>query len=187
MRTARFIRFVALTAALVGCAHSSIEDCRTTDWFSLGHRDGRVGAPVSVFESYRAACREAERPPDRDAYEAGRQAGLQIYCTDGNGFQVGRSGRVYHHVCPLDTEKAFLAGRARGMRLAGCRADLFVFDQHLTTLERELESRRQALEAVALPSEARNRLLREVERLDARYQRTIGEMEDVEVRCLNRM
>ncbi len=187
MRTIRFVLFVALVGSFAACAHSPIEDCQTTEWFSLGHRDGRVGAPVSVFESYRAACRDADTPPDREAYEAGRREGLKIYCTDGNGFQVGRSGRVYHHVCPLDTEKNFLAGRARGMRLAGCRAELYVFDQHLATVERELASRRQALEATTLPVENRARLRREIENLNVIYKRTMGEMDDVEIRCLNQL
>ena len=187
MRITLLILCVALAGSLAACAHSSIEDCHTTDWFSLGHRDGRVGAPLAVFESYLAACSEAEAPPDRDAYQEGRRYGLEVYCTDGNGFQVGRNGRVYHHVCPPDTEKRFLAGRARGMRLAGCRGELFVFDQHLATLERELTSRRQALEAAALPAGARDRLHREIENLDAIYKRTMGEMEDVENRCLNQL
>ncbi|MDJ0722054.1 MAG: DUF2799 domain-containing protein [Desulfobacterales bacterium] len=187
MRTIRFLLCVALVGSLAACAHSSIEDCQTTEWFSLGHRDGRVGAPVSVFESYRAACREADTPPDREAYAAGRREGLTIYCTDSSGFQVGRGGRVYHHVCPLDTEKSFLAGRARGMRLAGCRAELYVFDQHLATLERELAFRRQTLEATTLPAADRDRLRREIENLNAIYKRTMGEMDDVEIRCLNQL
>ena len=187
MRTTLLILLAALAGSLAACAHSSIEDCQTTDWFSLGHRDGRVGAPLTVFESYLAACRKAETLPDRAAYEEGRRHGLQIYCTDGNGFQVGRSGRIYHHVCPPDTERAFLAGRARGMRLAGCRAELFVFDQHLTSLERELDTRRLALETTALPSETRDRLRHEIGNLEALYKQTIAEMEDVENRCLGQL
>ena len=187
MRTMLLIFCVTLAGSLAACAHSSIEDCQTTDWFSLGHRDGRVGAPLSVFESYLAACREAEAPPDREAYAAGRLDGLQIYCTDGNGFEVGRNGRVYHHVCPPETERAFLAGRARGMRLAGCRAELFVLDQHLTSLERELIIRRQAQEADALRPDTRARLRREIESLDSRRNRAIEEMETVESRCLDQL
>ena len=73
------------------------------------------------------------------------------------------------------------------MRLAGCRAELYVFDQHLATVERELASRRQALEATTLPVENRARLRREIENLNVIYKRTMGEMDDVEIRCLNQL
>ncbi len=73
------------------------------------------------------------------------------------------------------------------MRLAGCRAELFVLDQHLTSLERELIIRRQAQEADALRPDTRARLRREIESLDARRNRAFEEMEAVESRCLDQL
>ena len=187
MRRTSLLLLVALAGALAACAHSSIEDCYTTDWFGLGHRDGRIGAPLSVFETYLAACRDAETVPDRAAYENGRRYGLELYCTDENGFRVGRSRRAYHHVCPPEWERAYLAGHARGMRLHGCAAEVFVFEHHLTSLERALKTREQALARPQTAPETQARLRLEIEELKSRYNQAVKEMEAADRRCLDQL
>ncbi len=184
MRLKSLLLFVVLAGSLMACAHSSIEDCYTTDWFGLGHRDGRVGAPVSVFETYLAACREAEVLPDREAYENGRRHGLELYCTEENGFRTGRAGRVYHHVCPPALERAYLAGRALGMRMQGCAAEIFVWEHHLTSLEQALNTREQALESSPTAPAAEARLRREIKEFETLLNQAVNEMEAVELRCL---
>lgn len=184
MHLRSIIMLLVFTGSISACARTNVRDCLTTDWFSLGQRDGMVGAPVEVFETYRAACREAEIAPDRDAYVKGRQDGLRYYCTDPNGFRIGRNHRPYHHVCPPELEKAFLTGRARGLRLEGCRAETYVFDQHLTSLERALKSREQALEDPQTPPATQSRLNREIKKLEAAYRRAGDEMSLMEQRCL---
>ena len=179
MRRREFIRISSY-----GMAGTALASGVTTDWFGLGHRDGRVGAPLLVFETYLAACRDAEVVPDRNAYENGRRYGLELYCTDESGFRTGRSGRVYHHVCPPALEQAYLAGRARGMRLHGCAAEVFVFEQHLTSLERTLKAREQALAQAQTPPAAQARLRREIAEWETFYQQAQEEMEAVERRCM---
>ena len=187
MRLRSLLLMAVWVASLMACAHSSLEDCYTTDWFGLGHRDGRVGAPVSVFETYLAACREAEARPDREAYENGRRLGLALYCTEQNGFRTGRGGRVYHHVCPPELERSYLAGRALGMRMQGCAAEILVWEQHLTSLERALSTREQALEGSPDGSEVQARLRREIIALETRYNQAVKALEAVEQRCMERL
>ena len=187
MRLKLLLLMAFWAASLAACAHSSIEDCYTTDWFGLGHRDGRVGAPVSVFETYLAVCRKAEVLPDREAYENGRRLGLALYCTEQNGFRTGRGGRVYHHVCPPELERSYLAGRALGMRMQGCAAEVFVWEQHLTSLERALSSSEQALKESPNGSEVQARLRQEINVLETRYNQAVKELEAVEQRCMERL
>lgn len=169
---------------VTACAHDTVRDCQTVDWYALGHRDGWIGTPVSVFENYRTACREAGIAPDRTAYEKGRQEGLQAYCTDLNGFKVGRGNDVYHYVCPPDLEKTFLSGRARGKRLKGCPAQIYVFDEHLQSLERAMKQREQRLATPAVSAEDRARLMQEIDTLKPNYQQAAGELDAVERRCM---
>ena len=41
-------------------------------------------------------------------------ANLAQYCTPENAYRLGSQARVYHGVCPKETEAAFLQGLARG-------------------------------------------------------------------------
>ncbi|MBL0713833.1 MAG: DUF2799 domain-containing protein, partial [Desulfosarcina sp.] len=133
---------------------------------------------------YRAACRDQDVGPDREAYEIGRQDELKTYCTDTNGFTVGRANSVYHHVCPPDLEKSFLAGRARGQGLWGCQAQVYVLEKHLTSLEQALNIREQAIEAPAVTREERARLQREIGELEAIYRDAVQDLTVVERHCM---
>lgn len=184
MRLRSILLLLVLAGSISACAQSTLRDCYSTDWFSLGQRDGLVGAPADVFETYRNTCREAEVAPDREAYENGRQEGLRYYCTDPNGFRVGRNSGIYHHVCPPELEKDFLTGRARGMRLEGCRAGTYVFDLHLTSLERALKSRERTLDGPQIPPETQAQLRREIKELESIYRKARDEQALLEHRCL---
>lgn len=181
-------RFWVLLMGVAGlttaCAQTAIRDCQTADWFYVGQRDGIVGAPIDVFENYHAVCREAGIESDRLAYENGHQAGLEIYCTDKTGFHVGRNNITYHRVCPLELEKAFLTGRARGLRLSGCPAKIYVFEEHLASLEQRLKRREQRLAIPSVSPADRARLQQEIDSLEALYQQTAAELDEVENHCL---
>ena len=184
MPTKSMLLMLVVAGLIQACAQTTVRDCRTADWFGIGQRDGLAGAPETIFDSYRAACREAGIVPDREAYENGRQEGLQAYCTDARGFEVGRGRGVYHHVCPPELEKRFLAGRARGMRLAGCQAEIYVFDEHLASLEHALKSREADLANPQTSPATQVRLRREIEELEALYRRVGDELAAVELRCM---
>ena len=175
------IGVAGLTAA---CAQTAVRDCQRADWFYVGQRDGIVGAPIEIFANYDAVCRKADIKADRVAYENGHQAGIQIYCTDANGFRVGRNNMTYHRVCPPDLEKAFLTGRARGLQLSGCPAQIYVFEEHLASTEQRLKRREQRLTSPSVPKAEMDRLQQEIDALEALYQQTAAELDDVENHCL---
>lgn len=179
-----FLLLIGIVVITAACAHTPTQDCQTTDWFHIGQRDGLVGAPADVFEKYHDVCREVGFAPDRKAYTEGHRQGLQYYCTDENGFQTGRHNRPYHHVCPPELEKAFLAGRARGLRLSGCRATIYVFDEHIASLNQAVKRLENRQASPSLSTAEKDRMQREIENLEALYQQTAAEQEDAEIRCL---
>lgn len=73
--TRRAIAF-ALASAAAGCVHLSESDCRSTDWYQLGYRDGIYGIQRQD-EVYAFECSKVAGPaPDRGRYVQGWQDGL---------------------------------------------------------------------------------------------------------------
>ena len=107
-------------ALLAGCASLSPEEqaaaCRDTDWQRFGENDGRLGVATRMRANKFQACADVGQPVDLAAYQAGRQLGLEVYCTVENGYRVGYEGRRYNDVCPPTSEPDFLQGLAQGRK-----------------------------------------------------------------------
>lgn len=65
---------VACSLALAGCASMNAEDCRSTDWYNLGARDGFTGGP-SLIDRYTAQCSAHGVRPDAARYAEGAKDG----------------------------------------------------------------------------------------------------------------
>ena len=114
------MRFVLLATAcltLGGCASMSKSECVYADWRAIGYEDGANGYPASAVSSRRQACAKAGVTPDMNEYLAGRDRGLEEYCTPANGFSTGESGGAYNGVCGKHDETAFLDHYRAGARL----------------------------------------------------------------------
>jgi hypothetical protein len=105
---------VALLLAACATPAERAARCEGTDWRALGREDGAAGLPETRRSALFRSCREAGAPPDMAAYRAGHRAGLEAYCTEETGEEVGRSGARYYGVCPPELERAFLDGLRRG-------------------------------------------------------------------------
>jgi hypothetical protein len=169
---------------LAGCGHAAVGDCGKADWYAIGQRDGREGHPDDRWTDYQGACRDKGPAPDREAYENGRREGLREYCTDANGFRIGRGLSDYGYVCPPDLEKTFLAGRARGMGLKGCQAEIYVYDEHIDSLEKALKSREQSIALPDAPPSLQTRLQREIAELKVVYREATDAQMKIERRCM---
>ena len=99
---------LALLSLLSGCATLSEGECLHSDWYDIGFRDGRQGAPPDRISRHAEACGEHGIAPDRARYIDGHEAGLEHYCTRHSGLAAGQSGAAYQNVCPLPEEDAFL-------------------------------------------------------------------------------
>ncbi|HUF57326.1 MAG TPA: DUF2799 domain-containing protein [Thermohalobaculum sp.] len=107
-----------LALLLAGCSGLSASErsaaCGTTDWYSYGVTDGRLGVPESERQDLFADCSEQGLPIDLAAYQSGRAVGLEEYCDADTGYEVGRDGRRYRDVCTGQAELAFLQGYEQG-------------------------------------------------------------------------
>ena len=106
----------AMMLMVAGCASVSKEDCLLTDWYEIGRMDGRQGKPRTAFQGRAKACLEHGISADRQAYYNGHDQGLNYYCTEQKGFELGQKGLPYNSVCPLPLEPNFRVGYNKGMR-----------------------------------------------------------------------
>ena len=110
------ISIAAVMLMVAGCASVSKEDCLLTDWYEIGRMDGRQGRPRTAFQGRAKACLEHGINADRQAYYSGHDQGLNYYCTEQKGFELGQQGLPFNSVCPLQLEPNFRAGYNRGIQ-----------------------------------------------------------------------
>jgi hypothetical protein len=110
------ILLAAVMLMVAGCASVSKEDCLLTDWYEIGRMDGRQGKPRTAFQGRAKACLEHGISADRQAYYDGHDQGLNYYCTEQKGLELGQQGLTYNSVCPLQLEPNFRTGYNRGLQ-----------------------------------------------------------------------
>lgn len=106
---------LGVVSLLAGCAVMSESECLVADWHAVGERDGSDGRPLAHLSKYYDACAQYGVFPDEEAYTAGRELGLTLYCTEDRGYQEGRIGTGYRGVCPVGLEPYFLDGYNAGI------------------------------------------------------------------------
>ena len=117
MRIFRLLILLSLVFQ-TGCATLSKEDCAKADWAQIGHDDGAKGKRPEEFLKHRNACATHNIKADVETYQKSwANALLDEYCTEGRGFTLGRTGKIYHKICPKEVEYAFLKGYKRGRHL----------------------------------------------------------------------
>jgi hypothetical protein len=142
----------ALTVA--ACATLSEKDCLQGDWRAIGYVDGADGRPMSRIEDHAKACQKTGVTPDMSLYVQGRDQGLTRYCTEANGFRVGREGHSYAGVCPPPVEPEFLGGYADGERVHAAESRLSSARSDLSSADARADKR--ARQADGVEDELRN-------------------------------
>lgn len=115
---------------LGACASLSESDCHLGDWEQVGFRDGQNGRPLARFDEHREACMHYGVSPAELPYRAGRERGLNFYCTPNNALAVGRRGESYAGVCPAWAESIFLPAYEVGR-------DIYVARQRVERIEQD--------------------------------------------------
>jgi len=110
----RIAGLLLAVSIVAGCATMSESECINADWREVGRNDGLEGKRQTQLARHYDACIKYGISPDRDEYMAGREAGLNVYCTQDSGYWEGRNGAGYQRVCPANSEPAFLAGYRAG-------------------------------------------------------------------------
>ncbi|MDB6044158.1 MAG: hypothetical protein JWM63_2709 [Gammaproteobacteria bacterium] len=134
-----------MTATLNGCAAMNQQECRVSDWHTVGFEDGAKGANVTRIGDYREACAKYSVAPDLDSYRSGYALGLQAYCQESNGFRIGSSGGRYEGICPPQLERQYLQGYRPGHQLFELRAGVNNTGGRLTATRNALHENKQRL------------------------------------------
>ncbi|MDO4450897.1 MAG: DUF2799 domain-containing protein [Moraxella sp.] len=86
---------------LSGCATTTTlkaTECTHANWEHVGLNDGMHGASSQAILKHAKTC-QGKSTPNHELWEAGRQKGLESYCTPNNAYNIGRLGRTLNGVC----------------------------------------------------------------------------------------
>lgn len=176
MRT-KIIALIVFFSIGAGCASMNQSECLTADWQAIGYEDGARGEPLSFIGKHRKACAKHGVAPDMAKYDVGRRAGLQEFCTAGNGFSQGRSGKPLRGVCPInlaiDFDRAYQHGRRiylAATSVSTIQNDIKKQENHLADIEQHIADTEEQLVADGLPSHARREMLEELKSLAYDYE-----------------
>ena len=134
MQTRKLVIIIASSLVLGGCATMSGDECRVSDWRSIGYEDGVKGYSGDRIGSHRKACAKHGVTPDMQEYQAGRAEGLKEFCQPQNGFRVGARGGSYSGVCPDDLEDDFFDAYQAGRQLYTLESSLRSATSHISTI-----------------------------------------------------
>jgi len=178
---------LATLALLQGCATLDKDECRLADWRLIGYQDGVSGKSAAVVGDYREDCAKHAVVPDLDAYRAGRQEGLQQYCTASNGYRLGNAGRSFAAVCPSALEDDFREAYNAGRTLYQARSAVNTTHSHirqrkqtLTNLEDDRAQKLAALIAADLKTDQRVMIVYELNELQQEMNSVEDELADLE-------
>lgn len=138
-RRLALIPLLLVATALAGCATLSEKECRVADWYDIGVRDGAAGYGEERLIEHSKACADVDVSPDRARWAAGREAGLERYCTTDRGLWVGRNGGEYAGVCGPETEDSFLRGYRLGQEIADVRGRIDALTTDIDRLDDKLD------------------------------------------------
>jgi len=117
----RVILLALLTLGLAGCASLSQEKCVAGDWYAIGEQDGERGYREDRYQAHNNACSEYGVGVNVAQYKQGREAGLALYCTPENAYQIGLRNDFYYDVCPAMKQAEFKKAYRKGRQLARAR------------------------------------------------------------------
>ena len=70
---------LCLVLILSGCAGLSEAECRSTDWYQLGKRDGEIYGSRAMIDQYKKSCSAFAVNPDETQYMVGWNDGNMEY------------------------------------------------------------------------------------------------------------
>ena len=189
-RTCKLHFTAAMLAVLIllqGCATLDRDECKLADWRLIGYQDGVAGKSAARVGEYREDCAKHAVVPDLDAYRAGREEGLQHYCTASNGYRLGNAGRGFAAVCPTaledDFREAYNAGRKLYLARSAVNKTHSQLKQHkrtLTNLEDDRAQKLAALIADDLKADQRVMIVYELNELQQEMNSVEDELVDLE-------
>jgi uncharacterized protein DUF2799 len=105
---------LSLILLLNACATMNEAECINADWKIIGIQDGSKGKLPAYIGEHQSACSQYNVTPILETYMEGHRIGVQQYCTDINGYNLGENGSTYNGVCPANLEENFLIAYNHG-------------------------------------------------------------------------
>ncbi|HWM29279.1 MAG TPA: DUF2799 domain-containing protein [Woeseiaceae bacterium] len=166
--------FIAIVT-LSGCASMSGDECAMSDWHTIGFEDGSRGYTADRLGDHRKACAKHGVAPDFQAYQAGRDEGLQEFCQPSRAFNLGANGGHYNGVCNSSLEPQFLDAYRSGYHLYNLRSNvnsatyqINAKEQERDEIKEEIRAKEAALIASGTTTEERILLLADLKDLSER-------------------
>jgi hypothetical protein len=164
----------------LGCASTlTRNECLEADWYEIGLIDGSEGEPRSKFQEHAENCLKYDVHVGREAYYRGRDQGLKIYCTRDRGFDLGRLGERYNHICPQDLEADFLAGYTKGQGQYNSESKIATLEQRLQRIETQIKSKKKQLLVSDLNRDRKAELQADIKYLDVEYRHTLRDLKQL--------
>lgn len=137
----RVVMVLITAIVLSSCQTMSKEECAVADWRVVGEQDGAAGyEPQSRFARHVKACERAGVLADQTLWYQGYQQGLPRYCTPLNGLSVGRDGKSYANVCPVDLDAGFREGYSLGQAYYRNSSDIRSAESQIRSLEQAIRT-----------------------------------------------
>ncbi|EDQ34177.2 Protein of unknown function (DUF2799) [Hoeflea phototrophica DFL-43] len=137
----RVVMVLITAIVLSSCQTMSKEECAVADWRVVGEQDGAAGyEPQSRFARHVKACERAGVLADQTLWYQGYQQGLPRYCTPLNGLSVGRDGKSYANVCPVDLDAGFREGYSLGQAYYRKSSDIRSAESQIRSLEQAIRT-----------------------------------------------
>ena len=170
MRSRLFIAPLALALMVAGgCASMNEDQCTYADWYTVGMEDGTRGYSMSRLGAHRKACAKHAVTPDLERYSAGRDQGLQSFCTPANGVARGKSGAGYTDVCPAQLSGDFRRGWELGRDVYEVRVAMATYEAESAKIENRLGEEGVSEEEREVLARRLREIGRELGRLEADY------------------
>lgn len=161
---------IAITVS--SCATMNKDECLTADWKTIGYGDGTNGYEASRIAQHTSACAEHKIRPDLNAYNQGRDQGLNQYCIPSTGYNKGASGYRYNGVCSGHNEGAFVDALNYGLtvhsavaRLNSLKSNYSQQEQYIAQLERSLQQKENQIVSGKLSKLKAYKLLNETKEM----------------------
>jgi uncharacterized protein DUF2799 len=133
---------LALCATVSGCASLSKSECLNANWQDIGVRDGANGQPEEYLIQHSTACAKVGVAPDRERWLAGREQGLERFCTPQRAYQIGEYGGGFDAaICRnFDQERLFDAYN-KGRDVNRLTAEIGSIDNEIRDIHIALEQK----------------------------------------------
>nr|WP_297348498.1 DUF2799 domain-containing protein [uncultured Glaciecola sp.] len=148
MKIGTELLFLMLTLTIMsisGCANMNQAECKTANWRAIGYEDGVAGARDSQFSQHRQECAEHGVTADINDYLDGHVEGTKKYCTQTNGFFLGKRGQNYNGNCTEALAPAFLNGLTDGKQIYSAQRAMDSADDALERLYARIENFEEVL------------------------------------------